>query len=213
MKPIRFSIFAGIVWACGSLLLIIISLAEGSQTSWVELDFRPLIGTVLIASEALGLGSHFEGIISYAENGMPLTPLNIIISPLLGFADGFISGFLIALIYNFIRGKRTGLGFSVLHFALAAGIVLGLCSGILGIVSLWYGLNLETFDFSVRPLFLAFTAGPDIDIYGLLSAAKRSYMILPHDYAGALAWTLWGFLDGFIGGAIGAFVYSKVRGV
>lgn len=213
MNPTRFAIYSGIVWSCGTLLLILISLAEGDPASWVELDFRPLTGTLLIASDAFGLGSHLERIISYAENGMPLTPLNIFISLPLGFADGFVSGALVALIYNFIRGNRTSPGFSVLFFACAAGVVLGLCSGVLGIVSLSYGLNLETFDFSIRPVFLVFHYMPGLTTEGLLQSLKGSYMLLPHSYAGALAWTIWGFLDGFIGGAIGAFIYTRIKGV
>jgi len=212
MKPLRFATYSGIVWACGTLLLILISLAQGDTASWVELDFRPLTGTLLIASEALGLGSNFERIIFYAEYGMTITPVNVILSATLGLADGFVSDFLIALIYNFICGKRTAPGFSVLNFALATGIIFGLCSGLLAVLSVECALDLETFDFSVRPLFLAFTAGPGHDAEGLFGAAKLSYMLFPHSYAGVPAWTFWGFLDGFIGGAIGAYIYTKIRG-
>ena len=211
MRPLRFATYSGIVWACGTLLLILISLAQGDYVSWVELDFRPLTGTLLIASEALGLGSHFERIITYIENGMPITPVNVVLSTVLGLADGFVSGFLIALIYNFIRGKRTSQGFSVLNFALATGIIFGLCSGLLAVLSVEYSLDLKTFDFSIRPLFLAFTAVPDPGADGLLSAAKLSYMLFPHSYTEVPAWAVWGFLDGFIGGAVGAYIYLRIK--
>jgi len=212
MRPIRFATYSGIVWACATLLLVVISMSQGDVFSWVELDFRPLTGTLLIASEALGLGSHFWQIISYAENGMPITPVNIILSTLLGFMDGFVSGALIALIYNFFQGKKAAPGFSVLSFALSFGIVFGLCSGLIAIVSVEYALRLETFDFSIRPLFLIFTQLEEFFRNEFLYKARESYLFFPKSYSGVFYWILWGFLDGFAGAAAGAFIYTKIKG-
>lgn len=213
MRPIRFAIYSGIVWACAALLLVIISIANGEAFSWVELDFRPLTGSALIAADALGLGSHFEGIISYAENGMPLTPVNIILSTLLGFADGFVSGALIALIYKLFQSKQAAPGFSVLSFALSFGIVFGLCTGILAVISVEYALNLRMFDFSIRPLFLLFTQLEEFFRNEFLYKARQSYLLFPKTYSEVFYWTLWGFLDGFAGSAAGAYIYTKVKGL
>ena len=217
MKPLRFAIYAGAVWASGSLLLILVSMAEGSPTSWAELDLRPLTGIVLLAGELLGHGTSFGAIISYAENGMTINPVNVLSALLLAFADGFTSGFVLAVIYNLFTGgpvsdKVTRAGFSVLTFGASAGIVFGLCSGILALVSVAYGLDIETFDFSVRPLFMTFMLVPEPEAGAFVHTAKRSYMLFPHEYTGVIAWTIWGFLDGFIGGAAGAYIYKKLSG-
>ena len=217
MKPLRFAIYAGTIWASGSLLLILVSLAEGSPTAWVELDLRPLTGIALLAGDLVGLGPRFGAIISYAEYGMPINPVNVVSALLLAFADGFASGYLLALIFNLFTGKlstvkNTSAGFSVLTFGLSAGIVFGLCSGILAMLSVAYGLDIETFDFSVRPLFMTFMLVPEPGAGGFVHTAKRSYMIFPHGYTGVIAWTVWGFIDGFIGGAAGAYIYKKLSG-
>ena len=212
MRPIRFAIYSGVVWACATLLLIFISIFQGDPASWVELDFRPLTGTILIAADALGLGSHFGQIITFAENGMPITPFNVAAAALLGFADGFVSGALMALIYNLFQRKNAAPGFSVLSFALSFGIVFGLSSGILAVVSVEYALRLETFDFSIRPLFLIFTQLEEFFRNEFLYNARYSYLSFPKSYSGVFYWILWGFLDGFAGGAAGAYLYKKILG-
>lgn len=212
MKPFRFSIFAGIVWGCTTLLLVLISIFQGDPDSWVELDFRPLTGAILLAAKSLGLGSHFGQLIAYAENGMPITPVNVIISALLGFADGFVSGALIALIYNFIQGKKDSAESPVLSFALSFGVVFGLCTGILATLSVEYSLRLETFDFSIRPLFLIFTQFEEFLRNEFMYKARESYLFFPKNYSGVFYWTLWGFLDGFTTGAALAYIYTKIKG-
>lgn len=210
MRLVRFAVYSGVVWACATLLLVFISIFQGDPASWVELDFRPLTGIILIAADALGLGSHFGQIITFAENGMPITPFNVAAAALLGFADGFVSGVIIALIYNLFQGKNAAPGFSVLSFALSFAVVFGLCSGIFAVASVEYALRLETFDFSVRPLFLVFTQLEEFFRNEFLYNARDSYLSFPKSYSGVFYWILWGFLDGFAGGAAGAYLYKKI---
>lgn len=212
MRALKSGIIGGIIWACASLLLVAISIALGDQVSWVELDFRPLTGTVLLAADALGLGTKFDTFISYAQNGMPITPENIVISIALGFADGFASGFLIALIYNILKGKQAAPGISVLSFGLSFGLVFALCSGILAAVSLAYAFHLESFDFSIKPLFLLLTQFEEFLSSEFLYRAKESYIYFPKNTAGVFYWILWGFIDGFAGGALLAYIYTKIWG-
>ena len=52
MNAIRFGIYAGVIWAIVSVVLIEISVMNGSEIAWVELDFRFLTGIVLIIIHA-----------------------------------------------------------------------------------------------------------------------------------------------------------------
>ena len=211
MSTLKSGIYGGVIWAGVSLFLIVLSFAQGDYTSWVELDFRPLTGAALLAAEALGQSSLFQNLISYAQNGMPINPFNITVSALLSFADGFLSGFLIALLYNLINGNSTP-GFSVLSFGLSFGIVFGICSGMLAAVSVVYAFNLETFDFGIKPLFLLFTELEEFFRDEFLFKARESYIYFPKSFSGVFYWTLWGFLDGFSGGTACAYIYKVLRG-
>lgn len=210
MKPLRFGIYAGIVWSLASAILITISAINGMRYSWVELDFRTLTAVVMLAADAAGHGRIFETIIEYAELGMPMNAFNVIVCLALAAVDGFVSGVIIALVYNALAGRRTKCAVrKALYFGAGAGIALGLASFLLSAVMIEYGSSITEFDFTIRPAWLAFHFLP-----GLFPEALRdSYMLFPAGYRGALAWAAWGFLDGLVWGSVLAFICIKIRSV
>lgn len=211
VSTLKSATYGGVIWAGVSLLLIAISLIQGDYTSWVELDFRPLTGTVLLGAEVLDQSARFQTLISYAQNGMPISVFNVIASAVLGFVDGFICGFFISVLYNYFRGESGAFGFSVLSFGLSFGIVFGVCSGILAAVSVVYSFEIETFDFSIKPLFLLFTQFEEMFRNEFLYKARESYIYFPNSFTGVFYWTLWGFLDGLASGAALAYIYSLTK--
>ena len=214
MNAIRFGIYAGILWAGASLLLIEISVLNGAPTAWVELDFRFLSGITLIVLHSFNMGENISTVISYAQLGMPINALNIIIVGITGFIDGFVSGFFIAIFYNFLSIISEGKKFpTTIKFGIATGIVLGICSGLLALISTLYNFEITSFDFSIRPVFLGLMTLSDIFETSAINAVSESYLIFPHAYRGVIEWTLWGFVDGFIGGAILSFLYLKTKGI
>jgi len=77
-----------------------------------------------------------------------------------------------------------------------------------------YSFEITSFDFAIRPVFLIFSAVSHIpqNIDGsFLSAAIESYSMFPLNYGGVIEWTLWGFVDGFIGGTILAFIFISIK--
>ena len=71
-------------------------------------------------------------------------------------------------------------------FGLATGIVMGLFVFLLTLVSLWFGRG-ETIDALVVP-FPGFS----------------------RSIGGAIVGLIWGFVDGFIGGALLAWLYNRI---
>ena len=211
MNALKFATYGGIVWALATILLIIISLAEGDSTSWVELDFRALSGVVLIGADLLGFGDRFRDIIQYADYGMPITVKNLALAPVLGFVDGFVSAYLIALLYNALsRNKKAG-GISVLYMGVSAGIVFGVCSAMLGLVSILYGMELESFDFSIKPVQMILYVLPSTADSAVPYTLKHSYLLIPKSFHALPAWTLWGFVDGFIGGGLLTYIFISAK--
>ncbi len=215
MNAIRFGIYTGILWAGASLLLIEVSILNGSPTAWVELDFRFLSGIILIILHAFDLGANLSAVISYSQFGMPITALNTIIALITGFIDGFLSGFFIAIFYNFLSIISEGRKFpATIKFGIATAIVLAICSGLLAIVSMLYNFEITSFGFAIRPVYLTFLGIPSlvqIPEGSLLSSAMESYLMFPHGYGGVIGWTLWGLVDGFIGGTILAFIFISIK--
>jgi len=215
MNATRFGIYAGILWAGASLLLIEISILNGDPTAWVELDFRFLTGIALIILHAFDMGAYLSAVISYSQFGMPINALNTIIALITGFIDGFVSGFFIAVFYNLFSIIFEGKKFpTTIKFGIATGIVLGICSGLLAIISMLYNFEIPSFDFAVRPVFLAFLVISHIpqNLDGsIIATAIESYLMFPHGYGGVIEWTLWGFVDGFIGGVILAFIFLSLK--
>lgn len=208
MNAIKFGVYAGVIWAIVSVLLIEISVINGADIAWVELDFRFVSGIILIIAHALDWGESFSQLINYAQHGMPINAFNIIFTIASGFIDGFVSGFFIAIYYNLISiiFEKRDLPAS-LKFGVATGKIFGICSGLLGLVSMFYNFQITSFDFSIRPLFLAFMAIPESSLISL----RESYLLFPHTYWGVIEWTLWGFVDGFIAGAIVSYIFLKIR--
>jgi len=215
MNAIRFGLYTGILWAGASLLLIELSILNGAPTAWVELDFRFLSGIALIILHSLDLGANLSELIHYAQFGMPANALNTIIALLTGFIDGFVSGFFIAIFYNFLSIISEGKNFpTTIKFGIATGIVLGICSWLLALISMLYNFEITSFDFAIRPVFLTFTGISNIHQIAqgpLLSGAMKSYLTFPHSYGGAVEWGLWGFVDGFIGGVSISYLFLKIR--
>ncbi len=214
MKTLRFGIYAGIIWALVSLILIAASVLAGLRLAWVELDFRILSGSFLLAAKALGFGDAVSGLASYADTGLPMTTLRVTACAALTFADGFTSGVIIALIYNLLAGGKGGstLG-KTLSFGIASGITLGIASGLLALASMAYGLNIVSFDFTVRPVWVTFYLLSKTGMPGFLFPLMNSYMYFPNGPAGALAWAAWGFIDGLVEGAVLAYLFLTFRGV
>jgi len=215
MNAIRFAVYTGILWTIASVLLIEISIIQGAPTAWVELDFRLLSGTVLIILNSLDLGTNLSELIQYAQFGMPVNALNTITSLITGFIDGFTSGFFIAIFYNFLSIISEGKNFpTTIKFGIATGIVLGICSGLLAIVSIQYNFEMNSFGFAIRPMFLTFLGISNIAQItdgSFLSTVSKSYLIFPDGYGSTFEWGLWGFVDGFIGGVILALTFTRIR--
>lgn len=214
MKTLRFGIYAGALWALVSLVLIIASVLIGYRFAWVELDFRILSGAFLLAADALGFGGNLSGFAIYAYTGLPVTPLHVTACAALSFADGFTSGVIIALVYNTLAGnRRISLIRKALSFGIAAGVTLGIASGLLALTSMAYGLAIVSFDFTVRPVWVTFYLVSQAGVNGVVSPLKDSYLYFPNEFAGALAWAAWGFIDGLVGGAALAYLFFKFRGI
>jgi hypothetical protein len=212
MKPLRFGLYAGILWTLVSLILITASVIIGFRFAWVELDFRMLSGALLLAAKALGSGDSVSGFAFYAETGLPVTPLHVISCSAFSFADGFASGAAVALIYNAInRGKSGSVLRKALSFGIAAGIVLGIASGLLALVCKAYGVGIVSFDFTVRPVWMTFHFWSRLGIPDFLLPLRDSYVYFPRDFTGALAWAAWGFIDGLVEGTVLAYLFLKVR--
>jgi len=215
MNAIRFAIYTGILWTIASVLLIEISIIQGAPTAWVELDFRFLSGIVLIILDSLDLGTNLSELIQYAQFGMPVNALNTTTSIITGFIDGFASGFFIAIFYNFLSIISEGKNLpTTIKFGIATGIVLGICSGLLAIVSIQYNFEMNSFGFAIRPVFLTFLGISNIAQItdsSFLSTVSKSYLIFPDGYGGVIEWGLWGFVDGFIGGAVIAFIFTRIK--
>ena len=208
MNAIRFGIYAGVIWAIVSVVLIELSVMNGSDIAWVELDFRFLTGIVLIIIHAADIGASASQLIHYAQYGIPINAFNTIFAIASGFIDGFVSGFFIAVYYNLITiiFENRELPAS-LKFGVATGKIFGICSGLLGLVSMYYNFQITSFSFSVRPVFLAFTAIPE----STLTTLRESYLLFPHTYWGVVEWALWGFADGLIAGTIISFLFIEIR--
>ena len=213
MNTLRFGLIAGIIWTLVSLILITASVIIGYRLAWVELDFRILSGTFLLAAKALVMGGAVSGLAFYAETGLPVTPAHVISCAALSFADGFTSGLVIALVYNALDGSKGGsITRKALIFGIAAGVALGIASGLLALTCSAYGVGITSFDFTVRPVWVTFHTWSKLGIPDFLTPLWDSYMYFPDSLAGSLAWAAWGFIDGLIEGTVLAYLFLKVRG-
>ncbi len=215
MNAIRIGLYAGIIWALASALLIEISIMQGAATAWVELDFRFLSGIVLIILNGLGMEGAVSELIQYVQYGMPIVAVNVIIAIATGFIDGFVSGFFIAIFYNFLSIISEGKNFpTTIKFGIAMGVVLAITSGLLALVSIQYNFEIDSFGFAIRPVFLTFSGISNIAQISdgsLLSSAANSYLLFPDNTGGAIKWALWGFVDGFISGVILSYILIWIR--
>ncbi len=213
MNTLRFGLYAGIIWTLVSLILIAASEMIGYRHAWVELDFRILSGAFLLAADYLGMGGAVSGLAFYAETGLPVTFLNVLSCAALSFLDGFTSGLVIALVYNALtRGNGGSVTRKALMFGIAAGAALAMASGLLALTCSAYGVRIESFDFTVRPVWVTFFLWSKLGMPDFLIPLRDSYMYFPHDLSGALAWAAWGFIDGLVEGGVIAYLYLKLHG-
>lgn len=214
MNAIRFGVYTGVIWACASVLLIEISVIQGAETAWVELDFRFLSGIVLVILESLGFEESLSRFIQYTQYGMPINAVNVIIAISTGFIDGYVSGFFIAIFYNFLSIISEGKKFpTTIKFGIATGIVLGTCSAFLAWVSILYNFEITSFGFAIRPMFLIFLGLSELSLLseGAMQSISNSYLLFPQNGIGILEWFFWGFVDGLIGGAIVSYIFILIR--
>lgn len=215
MNALRFAIYTGIIWTLASVLLIEISVMEGAQTAWVELDFRFLSGIVLVILHSFDFVQSLSPIIYYSQYGMPIDAVNVLVAIITGFIDGYVSGFFIAVLYNFLSIVSEGKKFpDALKFGIATGIVLGICSGFLAWVSYLYDFQIEGFGFAIRPMFLIFLGMDKLSLLSkgsVLQSLSSSYLFFPDNGVGMLKWALWGFVDGLIGGTIVSYLFLTIK--
>src|SRR3990170_2454542 len=175
MKTLRFGIYAGGLWALVSVTLIAASVLMGYRLAWVELDFRILSGSLLLAADALGFGESVRSFAIYADTGLPVTPIHIISCAAVSFVDGFTSGVIIALVYNMLTGrKEPGTARKAAYF--------GIASGLLALTCMVYGIGIVSFDFTVRPVWVTFYLLSKTGMPEILSPIRDSYMYFPGDY-------------------------------
>lgn len=215
MNAIRFAVYTGIIWALASALLIEISVMGGAQTAWVELDFRFLSGIALIIIHSLNFEADISQLINYAQFGMPINAINVIIAISTGFIDGFVSGFFIAIFYNFLSIISEGRNFpTTIKFGIATGIVLAICSGLLALVSIQYDFEITSFGFAIRPMFLVFLGLSELSAISdstLYQSISNSYLSFPNSNTGVISWAIGGFIDGLIGGVFIAFIFTRFK--
>jgi len=212
MHPLRFGIYAGVIWLLVSLSLVVLSILSGYHLSLVELDFRLFSSAVLIFAWISSLEIYFTKSIEYVQFGFPIKTINVLIASLLGFVDGFLSGFLIAQTYNMLV-KRFGRfkSSNITYFGISAGIILGIASGLIAWISILYRFELDSFGYSLRPLSIIFSATSRIYGGELLPTIQNSYSYFPNDSVGVILWSFWGFLDGMIGGLILAVLFITIK--
>ena len=202
MKPFSFALIVGRIWAVVSLSIVLIALFQGMNRAYVELDFRLFSGFVLLFGWIFDIKEFFSPFLSYA-NGYEINFINTFYAALIGFVDGFASGYLIAVIFNFVRKLTLN---KLFLFTLSCGVVFGLCSYLLALVNIIYDLGYDSFDFSIRPVYIMQFL---INSFVYSGLALDSYINFPHSYSGCISWLLWGFVDGFLGGVICIKFLSK----
>ncbi|NIP31172.1 MAG: hypothetical protein GTO02_15770 [Candidatus Dadabacteria bacterium] len=198
LKSINFGFIVGRIWVVVTLFIVLISLLQGLDHAYVELDFRLFLSSILLFGWLFDFKSIFIPYLQYT-NGYEINLINIIVASIVGFIDGFFSGYMIAKFYNFLAmfsGKR------ILNFALSCGFVFGLCSFLLSLVNITYTIGYESFDFSIRPLYLIsylISGFSNIEIFAMFLS---SYINFPVTFGDSFMWFFWGFIDGIIGGII-----------
>ena len=213
MSVWKLGLFIGITWSLLSLLLVAIAYFSDMELALLELDFRLLTGLVLLIAWMLNLPEHFSFIVRTAEHGFAFKPLNIFFSVTVAFVDGFADGVLIAWIYNSLRNLRKSFtGFSILNFSVSTGIVFGLSSLLLALVTYIYGYGPASYGYNYRPLSIIFMISERLinpGDFGIL--LRQSYLYFPKSCYGILGWLGWGFADGFIIGLIAASLYKCIK--
>jgi len=215
MNAIKFGVYTGVIWAIASGLLIELSVINGSMTAWIELDFRFLSSIVFIILNYVGHKEGLSQLIYYSQYGMPINAVNVIIVIITGFIDGYVSGFFIAIFYNFLSIISEGKNFpKTIKFGIAVGIVLGICSGLLAWVSMLFSFEITSFGFAIRPMFLFFLGLAELSLVTAGSALlyiSNSYLIFPYSTGGVFIWAMWGFVDGLIGGVIVSYLFLRAK--
>jgi hypothetical protein len=213
ISALKLGLLMGVTWALLSIALVATAQLSHMKMALVELDFRLLSTLFLSVARLLDLQTHFSSLINVAEQGFPFTLQNILLSFSLGFVDGFADGVLIGWIYNLLQNPRKSIvGFNVLNFSIATGIVFGLSSFLLALVTYLYDYGPTTYGYNYRPLSIIFMITERLVNPGDLGILLRqSYLYFPKSYPGIVGWFGWGFADGFLIGLIAAYLYKGFK--
>jgi hypothetical protein len=213
ISELKLGLLIGITWSLLSILLVAFAYFSDMKLALLELDFRLLTTLVLLIAWMLKLQEHFSFIVRAAEHGFTFTYLNIFISVTIGFVDGFADGVLIGWIYNSLQHLRKSINrFNVLNFSISTGIVFGLSSLLLALVTYFYNYGPVSYGYNYRPFSIIFMITERLINLGDLGILLRqSYLYFPKSYSGILEWLCWGFADGFIIGLIAASLYKCAK--
>jgi len=198
ISALRLGLLIGVIWSLLSIALVGIAYFSHMKMALLELDFRLLTALFLSLAWILDLQAHFSSLIKVAEHGFPFTSQNILLSLSLGFVDGFADGVLIRV--------------NVLNFSISTGIVFGLSSLLLALVTYLYDYGPELYGYNYRPLSLVLMLLERINVLeGAGTLFRHSYSNFPECPSGILEWLGWGMVDGFIIGSIVAFLYKLFK--
>jgi hypothetical protein len=210
LSELKLGLLIGTIWALLSLFLVAFAYFSGMKLALLELDFRLVTTLVLSLARIFDLQTHFSSLIKAAEYGIPYTLQNIFISSSLGFIDGFADGVLIGWIYNLLQNLRKSIiRFNVLNFSISTGIVFGLSSLLLALVTYFYDYGPLTYGYNYRPLSMVLIVVDQAIGLGEFAISLRdSYLYFPKSCYGILGWFGWGLADGFVIGLIAASLYK-----
>jgi len=213
ISALRLGLLIGVIWSLLSIALVGIAYFSHMKMALLELDFRLLTALFLSLAWILDLQAHFSSLIKVAEHGFPFTSQNILLSLSLGFVDGFADGVLIGWIYNLLQNlRKSTIRVNVLNFSISTGIVFGLSSLLLALVTYLYDYGPELYGYNYRPLSLVLMLLERINVLeGAGTLFRHSYSNFPECPSGILEWLGWGMVDGFIIGSIVAFLYKLFK--
>jgi hypothetical protein len=208
ISALKLGLLIGIIWSLLSLVLIAFAYFSDMDAALLELDFRPLTALMLSFAWFLDLQTHFSSLIKVAEHGFPFTFQNILLSFSLGFVDGFADGVLIGWVYNLLQKlTKSTVRFNVLNFGVSTGIVFGLSSFLLALVTYLYSYGPVSYGYNYRPLsIMLMVVDWAVGLGDFTISLRDSYSNFPKSYCGIIGWFGWGFTDGFVIGLIAAYL-------
>ena len=213
ISALRLGLLIGVIWSLLSIALVGIAYFSHMKMALLELDFRLLTALFLSLAWILDLQAHFSSLIKVAEHGFPFTSQNILLSLSLGFVDGFADGVLIGWIYNLLQNlRKSTIRVNVLNFSISTGIVFGLSSLLLALVTYLYDYGPLTYGYNYRPLsIMLMVVDWAVGLGDFTISFRDSYSNFPKSYCGVIGWFGWGSADGFLIGLIAAYLYKYFK--